>query len=291
MKIKHLFVALLYLFMTHIAATAQQKNTLLWSIQRLGETESYIFITGPVCGTALSKEDLLQKIAQQVKTIAVEVDLYSKEAQKIARFNYASNEKDKINSNLSSADFTKFLGVLKDAGYSDNVVNAMYMYRLSIAYMLLTSINGTCIDEQPLIWEVAIKKLASKNKMEYKVLCSVDSVIAHMSLHTNQYWVDNILPVLHGAVSYKAAAFREASLYASGNVEGLKELYSSDPFYKQKFDDSYQFAQAGLLAIAIGEQVKNGPTLFTVDVANIATHGNLLFSMLKKMGFEIRSVE
>jgi len=291
MKNNHFFFTLICLCMLHFAANSQQKNPMLWSIQRYGEPESYVFVTGPACGTAMPKEDLLQKIAQKVKTIAVEVDLYSKEAQKIARLNYASNDKEKIDKNLSSADFSKLISTLKDAGYPENAINALYMYKLPIAYMILTSINGNCTGTQALIWEIALKGLASKNKLEYKVLCPVDSVIAHMSLHSNQYWIDNIIPILNNAAAFKSAASIETSLYAAGNLEGLKELYSRDPFYKQKFNDGFQNAQVGLLVTAIGEQSKNGPTLFTVDAANIATSDNPFFRGLKKMGFEIKSVE
>jgi uncharacterized protein YbaP (TraB family) len=284
----NILCCILFLCLQLQTSNAQQQNTRLWVLKKSGFTDSYIYLTGPACGTAITVTPELQRVIAQVKTIAVEVDLYSPEARKIAAYNYANEEKDKIKNNLSNADFSKLFNILKEHGYPDNAINTLFVYRIPVAYIILSSALNNCGNSGQTVYETEFKKLATKNKLKYHVLCSVDSVIAQMNIHTNNYWVTNINAVVNAPDAFKEALRQESELYKADNFISLATLYKQNEFFIKRFNDNFLLMHSRLLSKSILEEAKEGPVLFTIDITNIITSNSGLFDMLEKNGFEVK---
>lgn len=288
MKQKIILFSVLTLFLEF--GTAQLANTLLWSIEGNGLNKSYIYLTGMSCAKEVLLSDKMKKILPEVKSIVVEYDLYTKDAQKLASFNIANNEEEKVKNLLSNGDYNTFLNLLKDAGYPDNVLPTFAIYKPAVIYMVLKSIISPCNKMAPTIYEQAFKKISNQYKVDFKVLKTVDDVINDLKSYSQEYWKENIRYILLNQEFAKSAILKELEAYKSENLSELKSIFNGTPYYKTFYSGKLRKTWVESIESSLARQAQLEPSLFTLDISNVLLDGASLFQQLKSKGYIVSPI-
>lgn len=271
-------------------SNAQLPSTLLWSIEGDGLQKSYILLTGLSCGKEVMLSEKVKKVLSTVKCITVEYDLYSKDAQKLASFNVASKEEEKVKNVLSNGEYNSFLNLLKDAGYPENILPTFAIYKPAVIYMVLKSIIAPCNKMSSTVYEQAFKKIATQYKCSFKTLQSVDGVINDLKAYSQDYWKENIKYILSNPDAAKSSLQKELSAYRSENLTDLHRLLNSEPYYKKFFLVELRKNWVTNLGSEVVKQASLESSLFTLDVSNVLVEGASLFQELKSKGYMINPV-
>jgi uncharacterized protein YbaP (TraB family) len=267
-------------------------NTLLWKLGGNGlPKDSYILFTGNTCNNNIQLNDKVQKAMKAVNTIAVERNLYDKDARKLQENNIARADSQKITNNLSEAEYQVFVKKLKDAGAPDAVINRFNSFKIGMVYYALLMAENPCEMQGGMeVHEVMLQRYAAKNGLSYQVLQDVDRYIGQFNHYPNGYWVANIRNLLTSKDDIRQVRKNEVEFYNAENVLGLQALYNSHPFFKLQFAGPDQVNHVQFLTSQIEAQAKQAPLLIAIHVSNAVMKGASVLETLQQKGYTVTPV-
>lgn len=267
-------------------------NTILWKISGNGLTkDSYILLTGNSCNEKINLPEKVTNAIKSVGAIAVERNLYDKDAQKLQANTLAKADSQRIKNNLTPTEYQSFVAMLKNAGAPDPVISSFGSLKIGMVYYALLMTQNPCgMQSSPPLYEVMFKNYAAKNGLSYTVLQNVDDYLAEYNSYTNDYWRSNIQNVLKNAGETKEALKSEIDFYNSENLKSLQSLYNGNLFFRLQYPGAYQKAHVQYLADKIESYIRLTPLLAAVNISNIVVKDASLFSLLQKKGYSITPV-
>ncbi len=268
-------------------------NTVLWKISGNGlPKDSYIFLTGSSCEESLKLNDKLKEVLKKVNTVAVEYDLYgTKDANKLATNNIATLDSQKIKNNLTPGQIAEFENILKKAGYPEQAIPQLQVYKMNMVYYMLSAINGPCgLERQPLVYELELKALAKKSDKEYVVLQNVDEFLKESNSHSSTFWKQNVGFVLKNADNIKTQLNNEADLYKKEQLKDLQKLYKNEQVFKLLYSDGLDKMHVAFLADKIEKQIQLSASFISMQIANVLYEDCSVFESLVRKGYKITPI-
>jgi hypothetical protein len=181
---------------------------LFWKISNGDPNKDcYIFLSGPVCEDDIKISPSLETVLKQVNSIAIEYKLYdSKDATKFQADAKALTEEQNLRTNFSLAQYASFKSALVDMGMPGQMIDQFSNDKMYIGYYLLLAGSNPCgVGAQQSSYETVLEKYASKNKLSFNVLQTVDEYLAENNYHTPDYWKQNINYLLQNTTTLNSA--------------------------------------------------------------------------------------
>lgn len=268
-------------------------NTLLWKLSGNGlPKDSYILLTGNTCTGSIQLTGKVQKAIKEVAAIAVERNLYDKDARKLQENNIARVDSQKMANNLSDAEYQAFAKKLKDAGAPDAVISRFSTFKIGMIYYALLMTEDPCdMQGGTELHEVMFQRYAVRNDLPYRVLQDVDNYIDQYNHYPNSYWVANIRNILSNHDDIKQARKSAVEFYNAGNVLALQALYNSHPFFKLQYAGASQANHVQFLVSRIEAQARQEPLLIAIDVSNAVVKGASVLETLQRKGYTVTPVQ
>ncbi len=293
MKKTIIFILTVVLLLQLQAQKVPLSNTKLWKISGNGLTkDSYIFLTGSSCDESLKLGDKAKEALKNTDVVAVEYDLFgSKDVNKLAADNIATLDSQKIKNVLTPAQITEFENTLKNAGYPEQAIPQMQVYKMGMAYYILVGINGPCgMEHQPLAYELEFKPLAKKNNKTYTVLQNIDEFLKESNGYTNMYWKQNVGYILKNSDGVKTLLTEEAGLYKKDQIIELQKLYTREDIFKLLYKDDIYKSHINFMTEKIENQMKQAATFFSIQLSNVLYNDCSVFEQLTEKGYKILPV-
>ncbi len=266
-------------------------STTLWKISGNGlSNDSYIYLTTALCDTKTALSENAEKALRQVKVIAVESNLNSKEnAPKLPNLITVTNDSQRIKNILPLSAYNQLLSTAKEKyGMNELILNQFKPFYIN-AFLLRNA--NPCESANNERVEDVLNDFAKKNNIKYKEIFTPEEIVTEYDAGSPQYWQQNIMYLYNNSDQVKLDLQNKNNLYASQNSEGLKSLFSSNNYYKIKYNSPVikEHVQAALSKIE--NIIKTQPAFITVDAGYFLTNGGSMAELLQRDGYTVKPVE
>ena len=270
---------------------AKLPSATLWKISGNGlQSDSYIYLTTPLCDAKTEISENAEKALHQVKVIAVESNLNSKtNAPKLPGLITVKNDSQRIKNILPLSAYNQLLSTAKDKyGMNELILNQFKPFYIN-AFLLRNA--NPCEPANNERVEDMLNDFAKKNNIEYKEIFTPEEIVTEYDESSPQYWQQNIMYLYNNSDQVKLDLQNKNNLYVSENSEGLRNLFSTNNYYKIKYNSPVIKEHVQTALSKIENLIKEQPAFITVDAGYFLTSDGSMIDLLKKDGYSISPVE
>ncbi len=286
-------IAMLCITVIKVQSIAQS-NTILWQVNDSNNKKiAFLFFTTNTCEAKITLPNKVTNALNEAEGIVIDnFNSFNKDSVVVFQQPLLKVEDSmRLKNILDKLQYETFIEKAMNEGASKEQAETFNNFHFAQLMNIFEKDASPCISSNTIQdHAMFFNEYAAKISKPISFAYSISFIHNNWILYTKSY----VQKQLWYAFKYKDAlsstVIKKNELYKQQDINGLKALYSSDLFYKNKFNLDILESQVNLFCNRIATQSRQGIVFYSLNISNMLYDKYNIHIALQKMGFKVKPI-